>query len=469
MHLDCSARWKGITTAAVLGASLWLYRRQSRPRIDRRDRHVLTLLESETSMLMLDVAATSTVTFATGDHAAAAAYLRQRLEQIVAANPWLSGRLDKQAGDVGGAVLVYGAGTAGDGGDAVSALFTHCAPGSCSAVLRRDSTYEAMSGATLPLLVKTGNQCVGRADEPLFRVSVVPDAAAPAARWALVVSLSHVIADGHTFYAVHNMLSDGAPIVRLEPRRKPEAMAAAARAMGGEAETGFLGNPSAGMLVFSLRAMLLSKVLGPAAVVGVYALNEAFVAARKAEAASDGVPFVSTNDVIQSTLCRATRCDVGTMHVNFRGRIAEGDLDEQSAGNYEDMLVMRPPDFASPALVRRSISPPAAAHAEAWLKRAAEPATALPTMAEFLWGMRSINFVSNWSTFARVLELKEGCGSQVELHLPLVDAAAVPARGFSGCFVFRSAPGAPLGLCVAGSQEIVDAVVRSGLVGDAIV
>ena len=66
----------GAATAAVVAASLWLYRRQSRPHIDRRGKRVLTLLESETSMLMMDVAATSTVTFATGDHTVAASMAR---------------------------------------------------------------------------------------------------------------------------------------------------------------------------------------------------------------------------------------------------------------------------------------------------------------------------------------------------------------------------------------------------------
>ena len=61
-----------------------------------------------------------------------------------------------------------------------------------------------------------------------------------------------------------------------------------------------------------------------------------------------------------------------------------------------------------------------------------------------------ITSVSNWSTFAKDVKLN---GHQAELHLPLFDPAAVPARFFTGCFVFRARPGGALGLALAGSPD----------------
>ena len=63
---------------------------------------------------------------------------------------------------------------------------------------------------------------------------------------------------------------------------------------------------------------------------------------------------------------------------------------------------------------------------------------------------------------AKDLSLK---GHQAELHLPLFDPAAVPARFFTGCFVFRARPGGALGLALAGTPEKIRAIEASGLLG----
>ena len=42
-------------------------------------------------------------------------------------------------------------------------------------------------------------------------------------RFALKISISHLVADGATYYALQNMLSDGAPIRSLSATRKHQA------------------------------------------------------------------------------------------------------------------------------------------------------------------------------------------------------------------------------------------------------
>ena len=86
--------------------------------------------------------------------------------------------------------------------------------------LTRTTPYGVMARKVLKLLVKKGGESLGRCDEPQFRICVVPDAQSPNTRWALVVSLSHIIADGHTFYQVHNMLSEDSPVVALSRRAR---------------------------------------------------------------------------------------------------------------------------------------------------------------------------------------------------------------------------------------------------------
>ena len=73
------------------------------------------------------------------------------------------------------------------------------------------------------------------------------------------------------------------------------------------------------------------------------------VAARRL-AREGSAAFVSTNDIVTSEILTSTLCNLGFMDVNFRGRIENCDAD--LAGNYEDKIVYRPADFASPALIR---------------------------------------------------------------------------------------------------------------------
>lgn len=448
----------GAVLAAVTVAALcWVYKQTiTRPMpISRQGKTVLPLMPTETSMIMMDAATSiSTVSFYKGDHKAAAKFLRGRVAEICRANPWLAGRLDQQSGDKG-PVLVFASEAQGD-----RLPFFHAAPGEIP--LSRDTPYDNMAAVVLPILVKNGTKSLGRSDEPQFQVSVVPDAKSPDTRWALVVSMSHVIADGHTFYQVHNMLSDDdarTTVVALTAKRKPFSMETAMRSMGGEVNAGFLGRPKPGLLLSLVTATMAGKMFGPSCAVATYALNDAFVKEQKVKDGNEDVAFVSTNDVITSTICTATQCDVGTMDVNFRGKV-EG-CEETDAGNYEDKIVYRPADFCTPSMIRRSIL------SRLNLKRAATPPTILPTSVLDFWRLEMITSVSNWSTFAKDVSL-ERCGSVAELHLPLFDPTAVPARIFSGCFVFRARPGGALGLALAGSPEKIQAIVESGLLGEKI-
>lgn len=149
------------------------------------------------------------------------------------------------------------------------------------------------------------------------------------------------------------------------------------------------------------------------------------------------------------------------MDINFRSRIP--GCDDNDAGNLEDKICYRPADYASPHLIRRSIADPAR------LKRAAEPATALPRSVRELWGVRMISSVSNHFHFTQThrAELPRlfGSGAAVKLHLPLFNPKDVPARSFTGAFIFKPTPSGPLALALAGSPRVLQAIVASDLVG----
>ena len=47
---------------------------------------------------------------------------------------------------------------------------------------------------------------IGNSTEPVWKISLIPDASAPFTRFAIVVSLSHLIGDAHTYYKLYHLL-----------------------------------------------------------------------------------------------------------------------------------------------------------------------------------------------------------------------------------------------------------------------
>ena len=166
--------------------------------------------------------------------------------------------------------------------------------------------------------------------------------------------------------------------------------------------------------------------------------------------------FVSTNDCAVSTFLNCLRPDCAMMAINFRGRL-EG-CGEAEVGNYEDLITYMKGDYETSVLLRRSVSGPP--------YRRAGGGTAMLTNWEHLRGA-TYGVVTNWSTFARPLSLGVGTG-EAELHLPLFDwSKAVPACILGSMVLFQPAEGR-IAVMVAGKQELIDAVKKSGMVGAAL-
>jgi len=281
-------------------------------------------------------------------------------------------------------------------------------------------------------------------------VSLVPDSEKPTKRFAVVVSMCHGIADGHTFYQVHNMLGEGRRVTALDPQRVNDASAAAERAMGGP---GWLSASSwTGWHFANLAWGILWLLCGQKAKSSMFMVDEGHISKRKHEAKSAGeVDFVSTNDIVTSEMLSASGVvDTAMMAVNFRNKIS--CIGDSHAGNYENCIFYRPPDFATPSLVRKSVSS---------LRRASTPPTRLLQGTELLSQVATL--VTNWATFDRGLELP-GCAH--DLHLPLYDCdkASIPKVLFL-CLVFRPSQGRTAVMLV-GSEEWVRACGRAGIAGE---
>mgnify|MGYP001032727268 CR=1 FL=1 len=132
----------------------------------------------------------------------------------------------------------------------------------------------------------------------------------------------------------------------------------------------------------------------------------------KKEGKTDGVEYVTTNDILTSGFFKACKTTVGTMGIDLRGKL--NGYGDDLAGNYVSVLTMDETTFGTPAKVRKMMTsgPP-------WKARN----NPLPSFCGWLVGKDSINsaMATNWSSFAGNLIEFEGC--ELELHMPLFNPA----------------------------------------------
>lgn len=162
------------------------------PEIDLNGKASVELLPLEQTLSLLE-APLATISFFEGDYLAASEFLRMRVADIVYRNPWLGGWFLKVPGQKD-TKLYYDPSS-----DDVAPNILHIyKPGEI--VLSFDDhehiDYDRIAD---PAKVKYNKDLVGK-NLPIWKVSIIPDAITPEKRFALVVSMSHVGGDVHTFY-----------------------------------------------------------------------------------------------------------------------------------------------------------------------------------------------------------------------------------------------------------------------------
>lgn len=342
--------------------------------------------------------------------------LTSRIIEIVQANPWLACRLKKQMDGTKKKkrpAIVYETQPSPE-----AILADHYVQYSVAeiqgdkkylAAIDVGQPYEAICKAVDKSDAKLicGGACVGK-NQPQFRVTVVPSA--DGERFAMLVSLSHVIGDGYTYYEIMNLLSLNAPMKALNPIRKP-GFGDALKAAVGKAEYGFPG--TAGYMCNAIGNMMF----GSKPKIRAHFIDKAKVAAAKAQEAGGSVPFVSTNDVVTSAFGKLVRANVLEMAIDMRDRLPA--YTKQDAGNYEFALYSRPQDFATPSLIRQAV----AGKDGQYGRHCTGSTTKLPSF----WGAsrKRIAIITNWSSNHGECVLGDGCTQ--ELHLPLYTAPPLDA------------------------------------------
>lgn len=382
------------------------------------DVRVEKLLDLESTSLMMMTPSVSTVTFFEGRAQEAQKHLTSRVDDLVRLNPWLAGRIGM--GPDGHTRLTWS-----EAADSSQVSLFSVAD---DAELEDSGDYEALIRRVGKYCVPNGRACLNT-DTPLFRVTLIRRSES---KFAVCVSLSHVIGDGYTFYSLYGMLSTAGQPRALKVERHQGFSKSLSVVLGGDdAGAGndtFNWMMAPGMtmniittLLFSRHARILQQKISDA---WVEKAKRAAVSENTSNCSGDkAVQFVSTNEVVTSALLNATGCDCGIMAVNFRGRVP--GITSDLAGNYEGLVAYQREDFRSPGDLRRSIS------TEGVVRRV-HGDIPFPGFVRSL--TTKVGLVSTWASFYVDLLLPGGA-SQLR-HMPIVDTSNIILADI--CIVFRS-------------------------------
>lgn len=266
---------------------------------------------------------------------------------------------------------------------------------------------------------------------------VLPCKTNPSTYFAVIVSISHQVADGHTYYKIHSMLCHNvAEITPLTVERRHQTNQQLIQLMG-RPEATFV--KSRGFILNLLKGKL-QPMVSSTKMKGRYVVVDAqeMVHLKQSAAATRAVPFCSTNDVLTSWFLSHAAPD-GIMFLNLRGRL-EG-LTDHHAGNYVNAIFYKHQDAATPALIRQTLL------AESNYRRTVTTTQSLPSV----WALMSNKFglVTNWASFAQPNDGTPGC--REDLHLPIFDLSEIACTWMALC-ICRAGPN-KVALYIAGEEE----------------
>jgi hypothetical protein len=394
--------------------------RKGYPTNDRENYEHIDLITTERNNLGYAMSI-SCVDFFSGD--LAPHVVEQQLHLILQSNPWLCSRLQTVNG-VRKAVYpkTFKAET-------LSTYFK-------SVHLDIDVThkYDDIVKALQPHEVPLGCFCFDK-DIPLFQVVHVE--IVPQKKYALLVSMSHNLGDGATFYQVFNMLHMDQPRVpiALNPRRVETYEQELAKRFSKQVLDWMDSS------LIAVGVLLTICLKGPAHIGAFIVDTNAVTKAKQAakDQSDDRDVIISTNDVLTSWILQKSEVPFGMMAINLRNRFPS--LTDDDAGNYQTIIMYRKDDCRTPLDIRQSLE----------LFRSKSNST--PTVQETIW----FDFmgVSNWSTFYhRDLQFPH---CQHLLHLPLMASNTLFTRGVTVIFRPRAHE---LGVIILDRQKSMDEWMR---------
>jgi hypothetical protein len=246
------------------------------------------------------------------------------------------------------------------------------------------------------------------------------------AGWALIFSISHIVADGFTYYKTLQMMSKDEEITCLTPTRKHSFPPAMKEAVG--AKEWSVVNGGGGLILNYIGNMMFGKK----PTVKMFYVDMDKIESAKQKAAGKGTDFVSTNDILTASWGRMTGARLCEMAVNFRGRLPDLKSDDETlAGNYEGCILFHgPEDFAEPNNIRKALQ-----RDDGKFKTTSTAADgSTPRKLPGVFAMKKCRYriITNWASFFSHLDFGDGCPQK--LHIPFLAPGSMPT---DICVVFR--------------------------------
>eukprot|EP00801_Mesodinium_rubrum_P004010 Mrub_04012.p1 GENE.Mrub_04012~~Mrub_04012.p1 ORF type:complete len:235 (+),score=11.49 Mrub_04012:284-988(+) len=190
-----------------------------------------------------------------------------------------------------------------------------------------------------PAYIPEGNNCIDNS-EPLVSLSVLPDSEQPS-KYAVVFALSHVIADGYTYYKLLQMLNYDEIPIELQVTRKHNFTPIKNSAIGKE-ESNFTTSST-----YITNAVLKLIFSGKPDVYCFY-IDSKKINEHKQVKDKD-IYFLSTNDILNSTFGNLTNTRVNQIPYNCRDKFKY--LADSDAGNYQGSILFTYQDLENPSMV----------------------------------------------------------------------------------------------------------------------
>ncbi|WP_438426451.1 hypothetical protein [Aquimarina macrocephali] len=372
---------------------------------------VIPLLKEESSTIIKGENGITTITFYRGDQTHVSSALRARLKEIIDDNPWLAGRLVKNKKHKN-LQLSYPSGPIPD--DVIERIFldnpSHIKIGS-------NTKYEELFKVSKPAIVKKGVQLINKTD-PVTKLTIVPDLHSQGKGFALIFSISHVVADGYTYYKIFNQLFTDKPVERLAAQRNQKAADRVTEVVG---QKSFKFFHSAPFILNLVKGAIFGK---KTKCYGFYVEPKKIDTAKNQvkENSTSGVDYISTNDILTSSFAKVTNSRICIMAVNLRSWIK--DIGSDDAGNYAGGLLFDNDTGHHPVNIRK-----------AFQSGLPVPTTAkpLPKFGEAL--QCKLGLISSWADFQESHDL-EKC--EQLFHIPLYEAKK--AFPLDSAVVFKAKP-----------------------------
>jgi len=336
-----------------------------------------------------------------GDHTSINQKLTTRMKEILAANPWLMSRFLHVKPNHLGLVIEPATSNPDD------YILTGTSEG---LVYDNDVTYEKLKTVLCDkrYRLKGSEEQIGKTDGELTKFSII---------WhpehhtmAIVMAVSHVLADGATIYALWKMLDMNQPVVALQAERfldmetqKIKETQTSFLPVEFTEQTDFFHALETPQFAACMLKGIAQEIKGRKMRALAFVIDQDEVARRKEQ--FKGETFVSTNDVITSFMHDLVpgKIDNIMLPINLRGRLP--GVTANMAGNYLGTSIMRTSDMVTPRAVRT------------WLENILKPGYqwSMPKFKDFRRYVGGIH--TNWCSFYHHVQPE---GTTQITHFPIV-------------------------------------------------